>query len=86
MSLNSLEVKKCCKNYFILFCFVCLQNFIFLMFFICRIIFGQTCYGNTVLKCKHMTLAISVLNDIFPLHTQMQNYHLKYSQVLHKMS
>ena len=70
--------------YFILFCLP--SNFLLFMFFICRIIFGQTCYGNTVLKCKHMTLAISVLNDIFPLHTQMQNYHLKYSQVLHKMS
>ena len=30
-----------------------------------------------------MTLAISMLNNIFPLHTKMQNYHLKYPNVLH---
>ena len=28
-----------------------------------------------------MTLAISMLNNIFPLHTKMQNYHLKYHNV-----
>ena len=33
-----------------------------------------------------MTLAISMLNNIFPLHTNTQNYHLKYPNVLHQMS
>ena len=29
-----------------------------------------------------MTLAISMFNNIFPLHTKMQNYHLKYLNVI----
>ena len=29
-----------------------------------------------------MTLAISVLNNIFSLHTEMQNYHLQYPNAL----
>jgi hypothetical protein len=29
-----------------------------------------------------MTLGISMLNIIFPLHTRTQNYHLKYPNVL----
>ena len=29
-------------------------------------------------KCKHMTLAIAMLNNTFPLHIELQNYHLKY--------
>jgi hypothetical protein len=29
-----------------------------------------------------MTLAITMLNNIFPLHTKMQDYHLKYPNVL----
>ena len=29
-----------------------------------------------------MTLAVSMLNKIFPLHAKMQNYHLKYLNVL----
>ena len=29
-----------------------------------------------------MTLGISILNNIFPLDTKMQNYHLKYPNVL----
>jgi hypothetical protein len=49
MTLNSLEVTKCCKNYFILFSFFSLQIFIIFYFFIFRIVFGQTCYGTTVL-------------------------------------
>ena len=36
-----------------------------------------------MLKCKQMTLAISMLNNILPLHTEMQNYHLKYLNVLY---
>jgi hypothetical protein len=48
MILNSLGVTKFCKNYFILFSFICLQNFIIFTFFTFRIIFGQTCYGTTV--------------------------------------
>ena len=35
--------------------------------------------SSCILKCKHLTLAISMLNYIFPLLTEMQNYHLKYS-------
>jgi hypothetical protein len=31
-----------------------------------------------------MTLAISTLQNIFPLHTKMQDYHLKYPNVLPK--
>ena len=38
------------------------------------------------LKCKHMTLAISMLNSISPLQTKTQNYHLKYPNVLHQIS
>ena len=48
MTLNSLEVTKCCKNYFFLF-FSIFNFFYFLRFFIFRIIFGRTCYGTTVL-------------------------------------
>ena len=33
-------------------------------------------------KCTQMTLAISMFNNIFPLHTKTQNYHLKYPNVL----
>ena len=29
-----------------------------------------------------MTLDISMLNNIFPLHIKTQNYHLKYPNVL----
>ena len=29
-----------------------------------------------------MTFAISMLNDVFPLDTKKQNYHLKYPNVL----
>jgi hypothetical protein len=39
--------------------------------------------SSCILKCKHTTLAISVLNDIFPLHTKMQYCHLEYPKVLH---
>ena len=48
MTLNSLEVTKCCKKYFILFLFLCLQNILIFTFFIFRIVFGRTCYGTTV--------------------------------------
>ena len=41
-------------------------------------------YSSCILKYKHVTLAIGMLNDIFPLHTiRMQNYHLKHANVLH---
>ena len=33
-------------------------------------------------QMKHMTLAISILNNIIPLHTKNANYHLKYPNVL----
>ena len=33
-----------------------------------------------------MTLAISMLNNIFPLHTKTQNYHRTYPNVLRQMS
>ena len=32
-----------------------------------------------------MTLAISMRNRIFPLRAKIQNYHLKYPNVLHEM-
>ena len=36
-------------------------------------------YSSCILNCKHMTLAIGMLNDNFPLHAnKMQNCHLKY--------
>ena len=37
----------------------------------------------SILECKHMTLAISMLNNIFQLHVKMQNYDLKYPNVIH---
>ena len=33
-------------------------------------------------KCKHMTLCISMHNNIVNLHIRTQNYHLKYPNVL----
>ena len=33
-------------------------------------------------KVHMMTLAISMLKNIFPLDTKMQDYHLKYPNVL----
>ena len=48
MTLNSLEVTKCCKNEFILFLFFNLHNFLIFMSFIFRIIFERTCYGTRV--------------------------------------
>ena len=33
-------------------------------------------------KCTQKTLDISMLNNTFPFHTKMQNYHLKYPNVL----
>jgi hypothetical protein len=48
MTLNSLEVTECGKNYFILFSLLYLQNFIICTFSIFIIIFGRTCYGTTV--------------------------------------
>ena len=35
-----------------------------------------------ILKCKHMTLAISKLNNIFALYTKAQDYHLTYPNML----
>jgi hypothetical protein len=32
--------------------------------------------------CKHVTLAISMLKNIFPWHTKTQDYDLKYANVL----
>ena len=43
-----------------------------------RLLISSSC----ILECKHMPLAMSMLNNIFPLHTKMQNYHLKYPNVL----
>ena len=39
-------------------------------------------FSSCILDCKHMTLAISILNYIFPLLTNMQNGHLKYPNVM----
>ena len=30
-----------------------------------------------IVECEYMTLAISMLNNIVPLHIKIQNYHLK---------
>ena len=48
MTLNGLEIKKYCKNSFILFLFFSLHNFLIFCNFIFRIIFGRFCYGTTV--------------------------------------
>ena len=37
-------------------------------------------FSSWVLECKHMTLAISMLNDISPLRNVMQNYYLKHPE------
>jgi hypothetical protein len=55
MTLNSLEVTKCGKKQFILFSFLCLQNFLFFTFFIFRIIFARTSYATTVVEI-HKTI------------------------------
>jgi hypothetical protein len=47
MTLNSLEVTKCCKNWYILLLFFYLYNYYFYVF-IFIIICGRTCYGTTV--------------------------------------
>ena len=36
------------QKLFFLFLLLCLQNFLILMFFMFRIVFGRTCYGTTV--------------------------------------
>ena len=36
-----------------------------------------------MLQYEHVTLAISTLNNICPLHTIIQNYHLMYPNMLH---
>jgi hypothetical protein len=36
-----------------------------------------------MLKYKLMILAINTLSNSFPLHTNIQNYHLKYPNMLH---
>ena len=33
-------------------------------------------------KCNYMTFVIGILNNIILLHTKMQNYHLKYLNVI----
>jgi uncharacterized protein YjaG (DUF416 family) len=35
------------------------------------------------LYCKHVTLAINMLNKILHLYIETQNYYLKYLNVLH---
>ena len=35
-----------------------------------------------MLKCKHMTLAVGMLKNIFPLYIKKKKYHLKYANVL----
>ena len=34
------------------------------------------------IKCKHMLLGISMLNNVFSLHTKTQNYHVKHPNAL----
>jgi hypothetical protein len=38
--------------------------------------------SSCILRCEHMTLAMSMLNGISPLHIMVQIYHLKYPGVL----
>jgi hypothetical protein len=38
------------------------------------------------LKCEHMILVITRLNNMFPLHIKTQNYYVKYPNVLRYMS
>ena len=38
--------------------------------------------SSCILKCKHMTRAISTLKKSFPLDTKTQDYHLAYLIVL----
>ena len=38
--------------------------------------------SSYVLPCLHVTFAIGMLDNTFPLHTKMQNYHLKYPNAL----
>jgi hypothetical protein len=40
--------------------------------------YAQVRLPLTYQKCKHMTLFISMFNNIFLLHTKTQNHHLKY--------
>ena len=77
MTVNSLEVTKCCKNDFILF-------FMFSNFyvFIFRNIFGRTCYGTTVFvisldrfvnNTKHDPLIDRKLDNLWPYSTSPQS-------------
>jgi hypothetical protein len=38
---------------------------------------------SSIRKCKAMTLAINTLISILPLHTKMQDHHLKYYSKCH---
>ena len=66
MTLNSLEVTKCCKKLFY-FIFECLHKFLFFTFSILIIIFGQTCYGTTVpynnIEHTHTKILLSTLQQ-----------------------
>ena len=37
--------------------------------------------SSCIVKWEQITLAINMLNNIFPLHTKTQNYHLNYHDV-----
>ena len=45
-----------------------------------------TQWSTSWLKCTQMALAISMLKNIFPLHTKTQDYHLTYPNVLLQIS
>lgn len=42
--------------------------------------------SSCMVECKHITLDISMLNNIFPCILKREIYHLKYTNDLHKMS
>ena len=42
--------------------------------------------SSCILKCKHMTLANSMLNNIFSLLAKVKNYHVRYPKVICEMS
>jgi hypothetical protein len=41
--------------------------------------------SSSIRECRDMTLAISTLRSIFPLHTKTQDYHLKYCPKCHSV-
>ena len=65
--------------------FVALSIFTKIIYFINYRCFNLSVFKNIstyMLKCKHMTLAVGMLKNIFPLYIKKKKYHLKYANVL----